>query len=500
MKNCPLKILEKKQSITGFPSSRPRGKLLTTEEKYLINKVYYELLAETAVESVSTKSALLRACRYTGISKNTIYDIRREWQSSQEFTTTKTRRGRNDQNLHWSRHWISDIQKIIVDLNYNGEPVTVRKILKEINSERYLGDYGLVLSRSTCFRLLHLLGFSYKKVSKTTNFEESREIQDWRQNYLRHRQKVKDSNLDVIELWLDESYCNQYYVGGQSWFRPGDFVRRGKRGRRWVIVHCGGSEGWVGRPLVFEASSKTADYHDNMNAEKFEEYFKELCEEILKKYPQERIQQGVYIYMDNAAYHKRVEGLPKGISKLKKQELIMWMKKCDPQLTDENTFNGKSKEEIYSICRQDLQKFRGTSVAEGIAKSYNFQVHWLPPYHPILNPIEEAWGITKGYVADVNNGKDFQKVKEYIILGFEKVTPEVWKSLVRRTYKNEEDLVIKHNIVTEKEVTDNPLIINLDDDSDDDLDLELEELTLEDIVGDEDITGELVHEFDHLNL
>ena len=131
-----------------------------------------------------------------------------------------------------------------------------------------------------------------------------------------------------------------------------------------------------------------------MNAEKFEEYFKKLREEITKKYPQERIRQGVYIYMDNAAYHKKIEGLPKGISNLKKQELIEWMKKCDPQLTDENTFNGKKKQEIYSICQQEPQKFRGVSVVEEIAKSHNFEVHWLPPYHPMLNPIEEAWGIT----------------------------------------------------------------------------------------------------------
>ena len=59
---------------------------------------------------------------------------------------------------------------------------------------------------------------------------------------------------------------------------------------------------------------------------------------------------------------------------------------------------------------------------------------------------------------------------------------------------------MKHRIITEKEVMNDPLIINLDDDSEDDLDLEMDELTLEDLVGDEDITGELIHEFDHLYL
>jgi hypothetical protein len=48
----------------------------------------------------------------------------------------------------------------------------------------------------------------------------------------------------------------------------------------------------------------------------------------------------------------------------------------------------------------------------------------------MLNPIEEAWGVIKGYVADVNDGKNFQKVKEYIMSGIKKVTPEIWKGLV----------------------------------------------------------------------
>ncbi|RUS16067.1 hypothetical protein BC937DRAFT_91640, partial [Endogone sp. FLAS-F59071] len=51
-----------------------------------------------------------------------------------------------------------------------------------------------------------------------------------------------------------------------------------------------------------------------------------------------------------------------------------------------------------------------TSIVEKIARIHNFTVHWLPPYHSKLNPIEEAWRISKGYVSNINDGKDFQKV------------------------------------------------------------------------------------------
>lgn len=67
---------------------------------------------------------------------------------------------------------------------------------------------------------------------------------------------------------------------------------------------------------------------------------------------------------------------------------------------------------------------------------YGYHVLWLPPYHPDLNPIEEAWGITKGHVAYENDGSDFAKVKALIIEGMEKAGP-AWPKLVRRTMRNE---------------------------------------------------------------
>ena len=75
---------------------------------------------------------------------------------------------------------------------------------------------------------------------------------------------------DVYEFWLDESSCNQY-VAKRSWFREGDGVKRGNKGRRWVIFQAGGRDGWCGTSCVFQASSSSEDYHDNMNGRIFEQ-------------------------------------------------------------------------------------------------------------------------------------------------------------------------------------------------------------------------------------
>jgi len=113
------------------------------------------------------------------------------------------------------------------------------------------------------------------------------------------------------------------------------------------------------------------------------------------------------------------------------------------------------------MCRQNPRKFRGVPVVEEMVKKldFNIQVVWLPPYHPMLNHIEEAWGITKGHVADVNDGRDFKAVKSYIYDGFAKVTPEVWKRLVRRTYNNEDELIEKHKVFISRKLPESERVI-----------------------------------------
>ena len=57
------------------------------------------------------------------------------------------------------------------------------------------------------------------------------------------------------------------------------------RGRRYVTVHAGCEEGWIGEPKIWEANSsnKIPDYHEDMNAKIFEEYMEELFRHCVKK-------------------------------------------------------------------------------------------------------------------------------------------------------------------------------------------------------------------------
>ena len=140
-----------------------------------------------------------------------------------------------------------------------------------------------------------------------------------------------------------------------------------------------------------------------------------------------------------------------------------------------------TRKQLYVLAR-DTPQYKGTPVVENIAAQYGFEINWLPPYHPTLNPIEEAWGIVKGYVSRHNDGKSFNAVKDLIFQGFAKVTKDVWSSLVRRTYTNEDAFIEKHHVLTAADI--NEMIIYLDADSDDEGDENeyAEEVTFEDII------------------
>ena len=144
------------------------------------------------------------------------------------------------------------------------------------------------------------------------------------------------------------------------------------RGRRYVIVHAGCMEGWIGEPRIWEAnsSSKVPDYHDNMNATIFEDYMDKLC-----RHCQDKGYEKVVFCMDNAKYHRREaldsdcdEKKRKTLSQLNKSELIERLLKVNPVLVpaELKTWN---KAKLYSEAK--LPKSQVPLAVEKITERYN---------------------------------------------------------------------------------------------------------------------------------
>ena len=68
------------------------------------------------------------------------------------------------------------------------------------------------------------------------------------------------------------------------------------KGTHLIILHAGGEDGWIeGADLVLQSKKGTGDYHDEMNAERFEEWFRDQ--------PILNLKHNSLIVTDNTSYH-----------------------------------------------------------------------------------------------------------------------------------------------------------------------------------------------------
>ncbi|GJJ67773.1 hypothetical protein EMPS_00119 [Entomortierella parvispora] len=354
-----------------------------------------------------------------------------------------------------------------------------------------------VPSRETIRLLRHKMGFVYKDVGVTKNFVDTEDIKKKRKRYLQGLHAACDRNALVV--YIDETFCNQNHVANKSWFMPGMLVVRKNKGKRYCILHAGCTFGWIGEPKVWPAKYEgTSDYHENMNSAIFERYLSDFCTQCRTEGHED-----VVFVMDNAKYHRResspeddleeqapIHGLEeagvvngvdevyadteeasdpdwedivqaeelkrKTLSQLSKPELIGRLKRFGQ---DEEQLKQLKKPALYAMAQEE--RFRIPLKTEKIIERFGHKTLWLPPCHPDLYPIEQAWGLTKNYVAKVNDGTDLDGFIRY---------DEKWFGLVNHSNTVADNYIRQDriNVLPYERMADD--IIYLDESEDEDTD------------------------------
>nr|XP_023022563.1 uncharacterized protein LOC111510841 [Leptinotarsa decemlineata] len=221
------------------------------------------------------------------------------------------------------------------------------------------------------------------------------------------------------------------------------------KGSRLIVSHIGSEKGFAKHGLLEFESNSTKDYHEEMTADVFEKYFEQMIEHI----PLNSI-----IVLDNAPYHSRlVERLP--TTAWKKQDIIDWLRNKSLLYED-----GMVEAELLKIARQHKSKFK-KYVVDKMAERRNITVLRFPPYHCELNPIELIWAQMKSYVARKNTSYKIQAVRELLYESLQHITEQNWRDAVRHAIEEEQKMWDLDNII-DATVETQPLIINLQDDSD----------------------------------
>lgn len=217
------------------------------------------------------------------------------------------------------------------------------------------------------------------------------------------------------------------------------------KGRRLIISHIGSEKGFVeGGLLMFEGKKGSEDYHQEMNAERFEEWFRGVLP---------KLQHNSIVVIDNAPYHSRkVELTP--TSAWRKAQIQEWL--TAKNIHFESQMVKASLLEIVGK-KKDFQKY----VVDEMATEHGITLLRLPPYHCELNPIELIWAQVKGHVARNNRSYKMADITKLFQEGLNDVTAQKWSDCVAHVIKEEEKMFKLDNLI---DVVTDRLIINVSGD------------------------------------
>lgn len=353
--------------------------------------------------SMPYKEMMVEISNSSGIGRNSIASIISEYKKTGNVTSpirTRNKKCLFDQIDDLDRN---ALRQKVHSFWLRKELPTIDKILHAVNEDPSLPDF----KRTSLYSVIKKLDFVFTKRKRCSVLTEREDLLLWRQNYLYDVRKYREEGRTVY--YLDETWL--------TWLNP-----TGK-GKRLILLHIGSHKGFLdGGLLIFESKKNSADYHDEINGDKFHEWF----ESILP-----RLDPNSVIVMDNAPFHSvRTEKIP--TSNTTKAEILSWLISKNVVI-DRPMYKPQLLAKVREIKGQYM-----SYVVDNMAKDAGHNVLRLPPYHCELNPIELAWAMVKGYVKQHNTTYEIDDVKVILNTAIERVTSVKWQNFLQHV-KTEED-------------------------------------------------------------
>ena len=400
-----------------------RGKPLTSEVKknVVLVKQYFD-----RNKFQPSEPSYKRTAEALGIGQATVKRVMADYSRDPSLLDKPTKiRGRPAHSV--STSYQEAVRTFIRSANKNGEHITLATIRDFLAGEP--GDESFHIT--TLARTLNRWGFEFGQGTRSQHLKEKDHVIAARHRYIRKKRNNRtpggDTNTIRPEVYLDESYVNKNHSNDFIWYsgEDGPWVQKPTgKGERLIIINAITKSGWVpDAKLVFKSTTKTGDYHGQMNWELFEKWF---AERLLPNIPANSL-----IVMDNAPYHNILSEHSSPTPSCSRKKIIDWLEQnkiycredcLKPELIE--IMKKIAPEPIYAI--------------DEIAKSFGHEVLRTPPYHPELQPIEICWGVVKNHIAR-NCDFTMKNLIKQLDTGFEKVTAETCSKIIARIRKVEDE-------------------------------------------------------------
>lgn len=312
----------------------------------------------------------------------------------------------------------------------------------------------ILLSNTSLNRVLHDIGFKFKKDDNRRALTEKENIAVMRLQFLKRFMENLNSPHPLQVVFMDETWIYSKGNPGKSW--QDSNIRsvkkpEGYEGKRFIVVNAGSKLGFVeDASLLFATKSLKEDYHGEMNSGTFKKW---LINHLINNLDEPSL-----IIMDNAPYHSvLIEKNPS--SSWKKADIIEWLN-TNSIKHDPTSF----KTELLVLAKSHRKEKRYE--VDELLRSYGHDVLRLPPYHCEFNAIELIWAHAKQYYNDHigRDGYGDDRVLEMWKEALEQCTKDVWSNCVRHTEEKIRTWYERERIL---DVTVDELIIHVGNDSSD---------------------------------
>ncbi|KAI8826131.1 uncharacterized protein EV422DRAFT_154971 [Fimicolochytrium jonesii] len=148
-----------------------------------------------------------RTAEACGVGNKTVTALCKGYRETQIFEKSVDKRGKYERLRLNHRAMKIDIRELLHTLNAGGSPVS-----SNIVRQRMVELWKVNISTKSINRILKGLGFSWANASAGQSYTETLEIHRKRSEYLRARMEMRTNPTGEMEMWLDETYCNQHHV------------------------------------------------------------------------------------------------------------------------------------------------------------------------------------------------------------------------------------------------------------------------------------------------
>lgn len=478
-----VKLLVKSSRNSSSPSSTDsevKSPFSKNEKAFIVNARHYFQDEKDAGVCADLNQVVQRTAQCLNISERSVVRVTAEVKEHYGELIEPRNYAAGRKCIEFDEHLEGIVRRSIFDMYMRKEYPTVEKIMQHLRET--VSNFPQV-SDFTMRKLFKRMNFRYKKMQNRSVLMESSSVAGKRAAYLQKIHFYRRNGWHIY--FVDETWCGANHHRQHGWlekiedsFRDnfdvyrsgvqavggyrGGFLVPSGAGKRVIILHIGSKNGFLDGSLkCFIGKKGSADYHDEMNAAHFEEWFRE----VLHKLPSKSV-----IVIDQAPYHTMIDPERRNpTSSWRKADIIQWMVKRNISLPmDTESFEHLTKPYLLQLCLP--YKFEKSYLLEKITEDIrgsDVKLLWLPVAHCEFNAIEYVWAYVKKKVAELNTTFKIHDVWKLCESVMNTVPPTLWEKCVKHVEKIEEEYRCtdeRMDIIMEME----PLIINVgEDDSSD---------------------------------